>query len=351
MVPEMTRREFMQASAATGAALMVGELWRTAGAADTVQIPAAEKITITVITDNLYDANRPHEKIARRHTISPTAPVLNRNLHAEHGLAYHVEAVVEGTPHALLFDYATDIAGVTRNANLLGLDFTHVEALGLSHGHWDHYIALVETVRTRKGVLPANIPLYVGPEAFIERFTRNAEGVIFSLGQLQPEAITELGFVQIREITAPTPIAPGIYSTGQIEKVTAYETGQPWMLVKRGDRYVADEFVGEQGVVLHAKGKGLVVLSGCAHRGIVNAVKHAQKMTGVDKVHAVMGGFHLIGAKPEVIQQTVADMKAIAPEYIVPTHCTGFEAITAFAREMPDQFILNTAGTRYLITA
>jgi len=110
-------------------------------------------------------------------------------------------------------------------------------------------------------------------------------------------------------------------------------------------------FIGEQAVVLNAKGKGLVVLSGCAHRGIVNTVKHAQKMTGVEKVQAVIGGYHLIGVKPGIIQRTIADIKTIAPEYIVATHCTGFEAISAFAREMPDQFILNTAGTRYIFSS
>jgi 7,8-dihydropterin-6-yl-methyl-4-(beta-D-ribofuranosyl)aminobenzene 5'-phosphate synthase len=102
---------------------------------------------------------------------------------------------------------------------------------------------------------------------------------------------------------------------------------------------------------MHAKGKGLVVLSACAHRGIVNTLKHAQKMTGIEKVHAVIGGFHLTGAKPEIIAKTIADVKVMRPEYIVPTHCSGFETIAAFAREMPDQFILNTAGTRYTFEA
>ena len=111
-----------------------------------------------------------------------------------------------------------------------------------------------------------------------------------------------------------------------------------------------EDFIGEQSIVLNAKGKGLVVLSGCSHRGIVNIVKHAQKMTGIEKVHAIIGGFHLTNAKPELIQKTIADIKTIRPDYIVPTHCTGFEAITAFAREMPDQFILNTAGTKYTMS-
>jgi 7,8-dihydropterin-6-yl-methyl-4-(beta-D-ribofuranosyl)aminobenzene 5'-phosphate synthase len=112
-----------------------------------------------------------------------------------------------------------------------------------------------------------------------------------------------------------------------------------------------DLFMGEQALVFNVKGKGLVVVSSCAHAGIVNTVKHAQKMTGIDKVHAIIGGFHLSGAKPEVIQRTIADIKAVTPEYIVPMHCTGFEAVTAFQREMPGQFIINTAGTRYIFTA
>ena len=110
-----------------------------------------------------------------------------------------------------------------------------------------------------------------------------------------------------------------------------------------------DIFPGEQGIFFNVKGKGLVVLSGCAHAGIVNTVKHAQRVAGTDKIHAIMGGFHLINAEPEVIQKTVADIKAMKPDYIMPTHCTGFEAIVAFSREMPEAFILNTAGTQYTL--
>ena len=105
---------------------------------------------------------------------------------------------------------------------------------------------------------------------------------------------------------------------------------------KRGDEYVQEDFIGEQAIVFNARGKGLVVLSACAHRGIVNTVKQAQRMTGIEKVHLVVGGFHLTGAKPELIQKTIADIKAIRPDYIVPIHCTGYEAVGAFARECPN---------------
>jgi 7,8-dihydropterin-6-yl-methyl-4-(beta-D-ribofuranosyl)aminobenzene 5'-phosphate synthase len=92
----------------------------------------------------------------------------------------------------------------------------------------------------------------------------------------------------------------------------------------------------------------LVVLSGCAHAGIVNTVRHAQKITGVSRLHALLGGFHLINAPSETVEATVADIKAMAPDFVVPTHCTGFEAIIRFREEMAERFILNTAGTRYV---
>jgi 7,8-dihydropterin-6-yl-methyl-4-(beta-D-ribofuranosyl)aminobenzene 5'-phosphate synthase len=93
------------------------------------------------------------------------------------------------------------------------------------------------------------------------------------------------------------------------------------------------------------------VLSGCAHAGIVNTVKQARKVSGIQKIHAVLGGLHLINAKPEIIGQTVADIKALRPDYIVPTHCTGFEAIVAFRQAMPKECIINTAGTQYTFAA
>jgi 7,8-dihydropterin-6-yl-methyl-4-(beta-D-ribofuranosyl)aminobenzene 5'-phosphate synthase len=164
------------------------------------------------------------------------------------------------------------------------------------------------------------------------------------------EEIEGLGIVRIVEITDPTPVFPGAYLTGRIEKVTDYEKVDPGRWVKREDKRVPETFVGEQSVVLSLQGKGLVVFTGCAHLGVVNTVKHAQKITGVTKVHAILGGFHLIGAKEEVIQKTVADLKAMAPDYVVPMHCTGFEAVVVFAKEMPDQFILNTSGTRYIFS-
>jgi 7,8-dihydropterin-6-yl-methyl-4-(beta-D-ribofuranosyl)aminobenzene 5'-phosphate synthase len=345
----MDRREFLKVSAAAGAVLVAGELFNQVGstAQASVNIPEAEKIIITILTDNYYDLTVPPYKIASRYVLSPGSPIVDFGLHAEHGLSYHVETVVNGKTHSFLFDYGVDSQGVLRNMNLLKVDFTKIEALGLSHGHFDHQAALLDILKAKKSIMREGVPLYVGEETFVERFTRLMSGGVLSLGELKREDIEALKLLKIVEVKDPTPIVPGAYLSGKIEMVTEYEKGQPPLIIKRGDQFQQDFFVGEQAVVFNVRGKGLVVASGCAHRGIVNAVKQAQKISGIEKVYAVLGGFHLTGAKPEIIQRTIADIKTVGPDYIIPTHCTGFPAITAFAREMPDQFILSTVGTRF----
>ena len=347
MLKEMNRRDFLKATAVTGAVLLTGDMIRTrAFAQGTVKIPEAEKIVITVITDNYADALRPDYKIAKRYRMTS-----NRGMHGEHGLAYHVETTVDGGNHSFLFDFASDPQGVKNNIELLKLDLKKIEAMALSHDHFDHQAALVELLKAKRDEIPRGVPFYVGEQFFVGTYARMPDGNIRSIFALKRQDVEGLGIVKIIEVKKPTPIVQGAYLAGRIEQVTDYEKIPPMFVKKSGDQYIQEDFIGEQAIVLNAKGKGLVVISACAHRGIVNTVKQAQRITGIEKVHAVIGGFHLTGAKPDLIQRTIADIKAIRPDYIVPIHCTGYEAIGAFLREMPDQFILNTAGTSYIITA
>lgn len=344
----ITRREFLYGAAAAGTVLYVGTI--IPGAAwgeEIIRIPEAERIVVTVITDNFADSSQPSYKIAQR--LKRVNSPLDNAPHAEHGLSYLIETVVDDKAHACLFDFAADARGVMKNMKLLKIDLSQVEALGISHDHWDHQAAFLEIMKAGKGEFKRGLPLYVGEQFFAGTYQRQPNGKIVSLLALNRQDVDALGFLKIVEVKAPTPIIPGAYLPGRVKQVTDYEKVSRGFVAKKGDEYVQETFPGEQAVILNAKGKGLVVISSCAHRGIVNTVKHAQKMTGVEKVYLVMGGFHLTNAKPEVINKTVADIKAINPQFIVPTHCTGFDAITAFRREMPDQFILNTAGTRYVI--
>jgi 7,8-dihydropterin-6-yl-methyl-4-(beta-D-ribofuranosyl)aminobenzene 5'-phosphate synthase len=311
----------------------------------TAKIPEVEKIVITVITDNSYDTLRASTDFAKRHYIGP-----GTSLHAEHGLSYHIETVIDGETHAFMFDYGVDLHGVSKNLEVLKIDLKRLEALGLSHGHWDHWGNLVGFLKSQKGNLRQGIPLYVGEDTFAHRYAKRPDKLT-DLDQLRREDIEELEFVTIVQIEKPTPIVPGAYLTGNIERVTDYEQGSPALLIKKADTLEHDSFTGEQGLMFNVKGKGLVVLTSCAHAGIVNTTRHARRVTGIDRVHAILGGFHLTGAKPETIQKTVADIRAFAPEHIIPMHCTGFETIALLAKEMPDQFFLNTVGTQYTFGA
>ncbi len=357
---EMSRREFLAASAAAGATLLAGSMFKggPSMAHAAVNIPEVDKLVITVITDNYYDCLRWNYKVAKRQIKVPGAPSIwnGFSFHAEHGLAYHVETVVNGKSNAFMFDYGMDFEGVTKNMAILGIDLNKVEALGLSHGHLDHWGNLIPMLKTNNKKIRKGIHLYVGGDAFDNKFA-NLPPVYAplagsaDLGQLNRAELESLDRVKIVEVKEPTEMIRGAYLTGDIERVTEYEKGSPILMVKKGDQMERDYFLGEQSLMFHVKGKGLVVLSSCAHSGIVNTVKHAQKVTGIDKVHMVIGGFHLTGAKPEVIQQTIADIKAVSPDYIVPMHCAGFEAIAGFQQAMPEQFIINVAGTRYELTS
>jgi len=338
----MDRREFLKATATTGALFLAAVLGdRVLPVYGAVNIPEAERVVITIITDNYCETTRPSYKIANRS---------GEYFYAEHGLSCHIETVVDGRSYSLLFDFGPSFPGLVKNIDLLKIDLDKLEALALSHGHKDHFGGLVELLKARKQKILKGIPLYVGEEAFDERGVgKRSDDVRVVHRPPKKEDVKGLGFGKIVEIKDPTPIVPGAYLTGRIEKVTDYEEVEGrW--VKRGGSFERENFIGEQSVVLNLKGKGLVVLSGCAHVGIVNTVKHSQKITGIRKVHAIMGGFHLTGAKEERIRRTVADVKEMAPDYVIPMHCTGFETIAALAREMPDRFIFNTVGTKYIFT-
>ena len=167
------------------------------------------------------------------------------------------------------------------------------------------------------------------------------------LGQLNKKDLEACG-VKIREVLGAMEIIPGGYISGDIERSMPYELPAPGLLVNRDGALVPDDFKGEQALFFYIKDKGLVIISGCAHAGIVNTVRHIQSITGIQKVHAILGGFHLINATEEKIGNTIADIQSINPDIIAPVHCTGFEAVTAFRDSMPHAFILNTAGTRYI---
>ncbi len=313
---------------------------------ESAPIKQVDTLRIWILTDNYYDALRSDHEVAKRYRVTP-----GESIHAEHGLAYFVETVIEGKTSTCMFDFGLDPRGVMNNAKLLKIDLASANAFVLSHGHFDHWTGALEILRRNTGSKARETQFYVGEEAFLHRYSRRAgTDELMDIGQLDKEAIQASG-VNVIEVQTPTQIIPGCYCTGKIERVTEYEIVPPSLLLERDGKIQPDDFRGEQAIFFSVRNKGLVVLSGCAHAGIVNTVKQAQKVSRVEKVHAIVGGFHLINAKPEIIQNTVADIREMGPDFVAPAHCTGFEAIVAFSQAMPDEFILNTAGTQYTFAA
>jgi len=342
----ISRRKFLQLTGmATGCMLAGGTaMFATAGASSGAQLAEVDAVRITVLVDNYFESMRPSTDVVTRFSSAKTS------LHAEHGLAYYIETTVNGRTYHCMFDYGMDYYGLKKNAELLEVDLSRVEALGLSHGHRDHWNNLLPLIKEQQGRLLAGIPLYVGTELFENRYVRRNNSII-AVSALKRADIEALGVVRIIEVTTPTAMVPGAYLSGTIKRTTSYEQGMASALIRRGDNYIQDKFPGEQALLFNLRNKGLVVVTSCAHAGIVNTVRHAHKISGVQKLHAVLGGFHLIGASPALVARTVSDIQAMQPDWIVPMHCTGFEGAMAFARAMPEQFILSMAGSRYSFTA
>jgi len=309
----------------------------------TIQPAAVDKMVLTVVIDNYYDTVRKDAPIGKTCRTVP-----GKAIYAEHGLSCVIETVVEGTSHMFMFDYGASSDGLLNNFRVLDIDVSALQAFSLSHGHFDHWGGLIPFLTTYENQIKSGIPLYVGEEAFIRRFSVRPSGYdLNDLGCLDRDAIESFGKIDIIDVREPVEIIPGAWLTGTIERMTSYEKVPASLLVMREENIEQDDFRGEQSVICSVRGKGLVVISGCAHAGIINTLRHARKITGIYKIHAVIGGFHLVNAETEVIRQTITDMQEMAPDYVIPMHCTGFEAMTAFRDAMPDQFILNTAGTRY----
>ena len=307
-----------------------------------VSLREIDRVEITVLVDNYTDLLLLQgSKVVKRGAVAPPDAFL-----AEHGFSCFIKTSERGEEHAFLMDVGISGTCLLNNADLLKVDLGKVEAVVLSHGHFDHCYALNKIL----GRLPKGVAVILHPEAFLNRRLNIAPlGMQVPLPSLEEASLRKAG-LNIQRVREDSTLGSGqVLVLGEIERVTEFEKGFPWAEAEVGGKWVKDPFPDDRGVAFRVKNKGLVVIGGCSHAGIINTVKHAQKVSGTGKVHAVLGGFHLTGPLFDpIIKPTIDEMKKIGPDYIVPTHCTGWKAINEFAREMPDQFLLNCVGTTYV---
>jgi 7,8-dihydropterin-6-yl-methyl-4-(beta-D-ribofuranosyl)aminobenzene 5'-phosphate synthase len=148
-------------------------------------------------------------------------------------------------------------------------------------------------------------------------------------------------------VAAPTVLAEGVLLSGEMHETVPFEVIPPSLRVERDGQVVQDTFIGEQTLVAHVRDRGLVVVTSCSHRGIVGICRHAIRVTGIPKIHAVIGGFHLSGLAGERIEQVVDAFRAMGLDYIVPQHCTGLEAMLALYRHFPAELVVSSTGTTF----
>ncbi|KPK29433.1 MAG: hypothetical protein AMK69_06590 [Nitrospira bacterium SG8_3] len=308
-------------------------------------LKAVDRVEIVTLIDNYVDVLLKDTDVVTRPTRGAGEEIPTDTLVAEHGLSLLV-TVHKGTKtHTILFDTGYSQIGVPHNIALLGIDLQKIEAIVMSHAHMDHTGSLHEILEGMRGP----VTLVVHPGAFLfPRYIERDDGT----RQRFPRTLSRENLVseklKIVESKAPVLLADdGLMVTGQVERTTGFEKGLPGALMERDGKMVPDPISDDQALVLNLKEKGLVVISGCSHSGIINTIFHAQKVTGLRKVHAVLGGFHLTGSAFEsIIEKTISELKNVAPEVVVPMHCTGWKAIQRLDQEFPSAFVLNSVGSK-----
>jgi 7,8-dihydropterin-6-yl-methyl-4-(beta-D-ribofuranosyl)aminobenzene 5'-phosphate synthase len=314
-----------------------------------VTIQAVDRVEITVLMDNYVDVLLGNTDVVTRPVSRKGDEISRTTVVAEHGLSMLVTVYRGDEFHKILFDTGYTEIGVPHNLKELEIDLSGIEAIVLSHGHMDHTGALTPVLKA----LSRPVPLVVHPWAFHSpRLLRWPDGRIDRFPDtLIKENLKKQG-CEILESQEPVSLAGGtILVTGEVERTTPFEKGFPLAKIIRDGELIPDPIRDDQALVVHLKGKGLVVISGCAHSGIVNTVLYSRKITGIKPVYAILGGFHLTGPLFEpIIEETITALKEIGPKVLVPMHCTGWKAINLFSESFPDAFILNSVGSEFVLS-
>ena len=328
-------------------------------AVDPIALEPVDEIIITTLMDNSYDALMADMGPARRTAMGKVPPVeapqfagglASPGLIAEHGFSALVTTRRGNQTHTLLFDTGISPDGMATNFARMDLDASAIEAVVLSHGHPDHDGGFPGLARLRGR---SGLPLAVHPLVFSRRRFALPNAPAMELPTLSRSAVEAEGFEVIERRQPSLLLAGSVLITGEVDRTTEFERGLPNHEAWHDGRWEPDPLLmDEQALVVNVRGRGLVVLTGCGHAGAVNIARHALRLTGVDRLHALLGGFHLTGAVFEpIIEPTVDAFRELQPDVLVPAHCTGWKAQHRLAAALPDAFVPNAVGTAFTFAA
>jgi len=314
-----------------------------------------DSVVVTTLMDNVTDVFMPDQGPARRPPLvsacRQSAAMLEGGdvpaaLIAEHGFSVLVTVSKSGAEHRILFDAGVSPDGVTENMRRLDVDASSIETIVCSHGHFDHTTGLDGLIR-RLGTV--NLPVLIHPHFWRRRRVTIPGRDPQEIPTTSRRALIDAGFDVIEEGHPSFLFHRSVLVTGEVARTTGYEPGFPPQQAWSSGRWEPDPLVlDDQALIVDIKDKGLLVITGCGHAGIVNICRYAQRLTKDRPIYAVMGGFHLNGPLFEpLIPQVLDDLEALAPAVIVPAHCTGWRAQHAMGARFGDAFIPNTVGTRF----
>lgn len=331
-------------------------------AVDPITLTGVDEVRITTLVDNGYDGLLTDQLLpwgqVRRGALSAGAVAAGQfeggstvsGLRAEHGFAALVTVRRGDRESVLLFDTGLTPDGMLVNADRLGVDLRQVRAVVMSHGHFDHAGGLFG-MAARRGA--SALPLVIHPHAWTRR-RLELPGADFVLPTLSRSALAAEGFELIERRVPSLLLEDQVLITGEVDRTTDFERGMPpahqaWQDgTWQHDPLVIDD----QALVVHVRGRGLVVLTGCGHAGVVNIVRHAMRLTGVQQLAGVIGGFHLGGPAFEpIIGPTLTALEAWEPELVVAGHCTGWKAQHHLGARLPSAFVPGASGSTYQVAA
>ena len=258
------------------------------------------------------------------------------NLLAEWGLSILIEA--DG--YKILLDTGLSFSAAY-NAITLGIDISRIDKIVFSHGHLDHTGGLLDILKIVKG----GVEVIAHPDIWALKYAKRPEQAEQYIGVPFPKEAAETLGASFNLTKKPAWISENIVTSGEIPMITEYEKIDPTLYVKQGDELKPDPLGDDQALFLKSE-QGLIIILGCAHRGVINTIRHAQKLTGVEPIYAVIGGTHLISASPQRMDLTIAELLSSGVQRLGVSHCTGLPASATLAQIFGEAFFFNNAGTR-----
>jgi 7,8-dihydropterin-6-yl-methyl-4-(beta-D-ribofuranosyl)aminobenzene 5'-phosphate synthase len=310
-----------------------------------IKLNVVDKVEILTLLDNHVDLTAMDNNDVVTRAMPLQDGKFKKSLLAEHGFSAIVRTITGDKTHTLLFDTGFSDIGAVYNAKALGADLSAIEAIAFSHGHMDHTAGF----KSMAAAIPQkNLPVFAHPAIFRSpRYFKYGENTKIYLPSLTREDVSAAGMSLVETATPLAICANDVLFLGEIPRRTDFEKGIPIAHYEEDSVEKFDAIEDDTSIVMNLRNKGLVILSGCAHSGIVNTVRYAQEATDMEKVHVIMGGFHLGGPLFEpIIGRTTEELQKINPAYIIPTHCTGRKAVAFMETTFKERFILNMSGTK-----